>query len=422
MTLRRSLDELHSSEVDFDKAIDTAWPLLSHTDRFIRYSARVAVEHQPAAQWLNRALQTEDPQTVLELSVAVAKQFAGDRDVERKWIEKLERLDWDGFDESQKLQLLRSYSLILIRTAPASKATAQTVRERFANHYPSSSKLLNRELSRLLIAVEEPTVAAKTMELLTKARTQEEQIHYVFSLRSLNSGWTSELRRNYFQWFLDAASFKGGNSFSRFLQNIRNEAIEKLPPGDRAALATVLAQPIQPKDPYENLKARPLVKKWTLDDLTPVEESELVNRNLENGKEMFAVGQCYKCHRISGEGGIVGPDLTAAGRRFSARDMIETLVDPSKEVSDQYRATKFQLETGETIIGRVANLNGDDYMVQTDLLDPGKLARVNSRQIEGMKDSEVSMMPTGLLDSMTREDILDLLAYMKDQGKLEDER
>lgn len=415
--LRRSLDELHAASANPAKVIETAWPHLSHEDRFVRYSARVAIEHQPVVQWMDRALKASDPQEVLEISLAVARCCPKDSMVAKGLLEMLGQLEWDTLDESQKLQLLRSYSLALIRFAPMTDEAMKVVRERFSSHYPSTSKLLNRELSRLLIAAEDPHAAKHTLDLLAEAPTQEEQIHYVLSLRTLVAGWTPELRKTYFEWFLNATRFKGGNSFANFLQNIRNEAIEKLPAEDRTALADLLAQPIQPKDPYADLKARPLVKQWKMEDLMPIKDTDLANRDLKNGKEMFAVGQCYKCHRMSGEGGIVGPDLTLAGRRFSSHDLLETIINPSKEVSDQYLATKFQLETGETVVGRVANLNGETYMVQTDMLDPGNFTRINVKQIEGMKASDVSMMPTGLLDSMTQDDILDLMAYMRQEGE-----
>jgi putative heme-binding domain-containing protein len=419
--LRRSLEELHTPDADTAKSLDMAWPNLSHKDRFVRYAARMAIEHQSVSKWIDRAMQATDTQEILELGMAVARCAPRDPDVESKLIEKLGGLDWESLSMEQKLNLLRDYGLVMIRLG-ASEETTKAIQERFSSLYPSNDKFLNRELSRLLIAAQDPSVAEKTMSLLTKAPTQEEQIHYVLSLRTLKAGWTKELRTAYFEWFLDAARFKGGNSFARFLQNIRNEAVEQLPEADRASMAQLLNQPIEQKDPYADLKARPFVKKWTLDELVPVADKDLANRDLKNGKEMFAVGQCYKCHRMSGEGGIVGPDLTAAGRRFSAADLMETLIDPSKEVSDQYRATKFQLDTGQTVIGRIANLNADTYMVQTDMLDPGRFTRIKVNQIEAMKESEVSMMPTGLLDSMTRDDILDLLAYMRKEGELEVEK
>lgn len=416
--LRRSLEAFHTADAgSTDKALAAAWPHLSHDDRFVRYAARVAIEHQPFEKWIDRALAAKDVQEKLELSLAIARCAPPQFDSQAGVLELLAGIEWEGLTESQQLHLLRSYGLLLIRMKQNVPVCSEAIRSRFAGLYPSDSKLLNRELSRLLIGTEDPTAAAKTLELLKKAPTQEEQIHYVFSLRNLKSGWTSASRKAYFEWFLDAAKYKGGNSFTRFLQNIRNEAVAQLPPQERATLGALVSAPIQPVDPYADLKARPLVKQWKLDDLLPIEDGSLEGRDLENGKTMFAVGQCYKCHRLDGEGGIVGPDLTAAGRRFSAHDLLETLIDPSKEVSDQYQATIFQLDTGQTITGRVANLNGDTYMVQTDMLDPGRFTRINSNQIEEMKASTVSMMPTGLLDSMTKDDILDLMAYMRQTGE-----
>ena len=132
---------------------------------------------------------------------------------------------------------------------------------------------------------------------------------------------------------------------------------------------------------------------------------------------MFALASCYSCHRISGQGGIVGPDLTPAGHRFSTKDLLEAIIDPSKEISDQYEATIFQMESGKTIVGRVANLNGDQYQIQENMIDPGKLTKIKANQIDDMKASKVSMMPGGLLDNLTKEEILDLLAYMKSTVK-----
>lgn len=142
----------------------------------------------------------------------------------------------------------------------------------------------------------------------------------------------------------------------------------------------------------------------------------LVGRDFENGKKMFALTQCYKCHRFDGVGGVVGPDLSAVGRRFSQKDLLESLIAPSRVVSDQYQASIFQLEDGRVVTGRVVNLNGKNYMVQEDMLNPGKLTNVPVDQIEAQKPSEVSMMPSGLLDTLTKDDIRDLLAYLRSGG------
>jgi putative heme-binding domain-containing protein len=96
--------------------------------------------------------------------------------------------------------------------------------------------------------------------------------------------------------------------------------------------------------------------------------------------------------------------------------MIAAIVDPSKEVSDQYEATQFLLDDDRVIVGRVANLNGNQLMVSTNMLDPGNFTSIKRDEIATMRPSKISMMPTGLLDTLTQEEIVDLLAYLKSGG------
>jgi hypothetical protein len=136
---------------------------------------------------------------------------------------------------------------------------------------------------------------------------------------------------------------------------------------------------------------------------------------------MFAVAQCYKCHRFAGQGGIQGPDLTASSQRFSPKDMLTAIIEPSKEISDQYEATIFQTEE-ETIIGRVANLNANMLMVSTNMLDPGSFANLDRNDIVDTKPSKVSMMPSGLLDTLSAEEVIDLLVYLQSGGNPKSDR
>ena len=416
--LRRSLEQLHAKSDDPQSVVEQAWPQLSHKDRFIRYAARIAIEHQPVESWIEKALKETDTQAILEISLAIARN--AEPTVQEKLVTLLDGLDWNQLDQPQKLHLLRSFGLTLVRMDPKNELATDLIRKKLSDAYPADSKFLNAELSRLLIAVEDPTVAAKTMKLLREAGTQEEQIHYILSLRSLQAGWTPELRDEYFGWFLNSGKFKGGNSFSRFLENIRKEAAKILPPAESSRLAKLIAEPIKQTDPGADLAARESVKDWSMEDILPVTEEELAKGDLKNGKQMFVVGQCYKCHRIEGEGGIAGPDLTTAGRRFSPQDLVETIIKPSKAVSDQYQATVFLLESGKTVTGRIANVRPNAYMVQTDMLDPGNFTLIKVADIAGKRPATESMMPADLLNTMTREEIVDLMAYMRSVGEIDE--
>ena len=88
---------------------------------------------------------------------------------------------------------------------------------------------------------------------------------------------------------------------------------------------------------------------------------------------MFGEAKCFACHRFASEGGAFGPDLTALAGRFNAKDLIESIVEPSKVISDQYAAVNIVTTDGKVVSGRIINLFGDKMSVNTDMLDPNKL-------------------------------------------------
>ncbi len=421
MKSRRELELLHQ-KLEGDAAltaVEKVWPFLSDDDRNIRYAARIALEHQPAASWANRLAKISDAETLLQASLAVVRNRMTDqKDV---ILGSLVQLDWAKLSPLQKLALLRVYGLASVRLENFAPTDWTSITAQVRPGFPTGTVDLDRELARLLIAASDAESTATVLQLLKKAPTQEEQIHYAMCLSNATQGWTTAMRESYLGWFVDSANLRGGNSFGGFIKNIRDQAIAKipmdsLPAQDKKALEDAIARQPTMTDPQGELKARPVVKKWTLEDILPLTEQKLVGRDFENGQKVFAVTQCFKCHRFAGNGGMVGPDLSAAGRRFNKHDLVQSLVDPSAVVSDQYQATLFQLEDGRVVSGRVVNLNGDSYMVQEDMLDPGRLTGINVNQIEEQKPSEVSMMPTGLLDTLTQDDVLDLLAYLRSGG------
>jgi len=144
-------------------------------------------------------------------------------------------------------------------------------------------------------------------------------------------------------------------------------------------------------------------------------------RNFESGKQHFQEAGCYKCHRYDGSGGITGPDLTAAGTRYDHKAMLEAIIEPSKVISDQYQATQYVMDDGRIVTGRVVNMNGARLNIMENMLDPGKHTHVERDKVEEQIPSTVSMMPTGLLNTFEKEEILDLLAFIRSGGKSDHE-
>ncbi len=131
---------------------------------------------------------------------------------------------------------------------------------------------------------------------------------------------------------------------------------------------------------------------------------------------LFAAAACFSCHRFNNEGGGAGPELTGLAGRFTTRDLLESIVMPSKVVSDQYAAMIFSTTDGKVVTGRIMNLFNDAMTINTNMLDPSAQVNVDARKIEEQKLAPVSMMPEGLLNSLNRDEVLDLIAYLLSRG------
>jgi putative heme-binding domain-containing protein len=153
-----------------------------------------------------------------------------------------------------------------------------------------------------------------------------------------------------------------------------------------------------------------------MDDVVPLLVTKLKDRNFERGRQMFATANCYACHHFAGDGGNVGPDLTGLAGRFSPRDILESVLEPSKVISDQYAASVITTNSGKVIEGRITNYNGEGITVNTNMQDPNATVTVNRNNIESMELSKVSMMPTGLLNTLHEDELLDLMAFLLSRG------
>ncbi|MCE2750536.1 MAG: c-type cytochrome [Pirellula sp.] len=416
---RRELEAMHVPGAKLD--ITAAMRNIGSPDRALRTAARLALEHFDSKLWRDPIQQSLPAQSAITMAVALARKGtpADQADVNNSLL----RLEWSKLDNTQRLELLRAYQLSFLRLGPADPATREKIIAQIDGHFPAADgdSLVDRELARVLIHLEAPKIVERCVAQMNGSNSAEQQIHYAFCLREAQKGWTPETRKAYFQWFYDIGTARGGASFGGFLENIRKVAIGNLEDEDKAALGELTGPLPAPKDPLADLAPRAQVKQWSVDELAEKFATKKSGFNYERGKQMFAVAQCYKCHRFAGQGGIQGPDLTASSQRFSIKDMLTAIIEPNKEISDQYEATVFQTEE-ETVIGRVANLNGDNLMVATNMLDPGNFTNLKRSDIIDMKPSKASMMPSGLLDTLTEEEIFDLLVYLQSGGNPKSDR
>lgn len=430
--IRHQLEAFHGQQDP--KAVETAWPYLSDSDRFIRFAARTAVEHQPTETWAEKALTETDAAKQVEALLALTRVTgicpqhrkesspSVDTEMRDKILEAILSIDAGALTSSQQLTLHRTTQIVLNRFGRPGDEMVKRLIDHFDPMFPAASAELNWLLCETLAWLQSPTVAGKAIALIEEAPAQEEQMQYARSLRMLKAGWNLDLRTRYFEWLLKAANYKGGASFDKFIEFIRNDAIASLSDEEKSSLAELLAKKPEKKSVLENLGAVFAGRKdtkWTLEELSGAAKTGLKKRDFANGRKMFAAAGCYACHRFGNQGGMTGPDLTSAGRRYSPHDLLDQVVNPSKVINDQFSAVTVITEDGLSHTGVVVNLSGDSMSLNTDLTVPNKQVRINRNEIEELVVSKTSPMPEGLFNRMTKDEILDLIAYLISAGDAE---
>jgi putative heme-binding domain-containing protein len=149
--------------------------------------------------------------------------------------------------------------------------------------------------------------------------------------------------------------------------------------------------------------------KWTYDALLATLESPDGSKGSPaRGAHVYAKGQCVKCHQFSGRGDGAGPDLTTVGRRFTRKEIVQSILFPSHVISDQYASKIIVTTDGRTVTGVVTRMGGN-HLVQTA---SGEHVVIADDDVDEIAPSKISSMPEGLLDELTGEEIVDLFAYL----------
>jgi putative heme-binding domain-containing protein len=397
------------------EAIVVAWPYLDHRDPALRAAARIAIEHQPTAGWQERALTDPRPRGRTAALIALAR--CGEPALQPQIVRSLTQIAWDSLSAPEQVDLLRTFALAFIRMGPPLTATRELALSYLDPRYPAGKFEVNRELCPLLIYLGAPGVVGRTLVLVDGSLVQEEQLHYALCLRTAGPAlWSVDESKMFFGWLNRTAANRGGVTFPEYLRQIRLDTINRLSPTSLAALGDLIIEPA-PTDPYAELKSRPFVRAWTVNGLLPALEHLKTTPNLEIGRQIFAEAMCGRCHRVNRSGGITGPDLTGVTRRFDLQALLEAVLEPSRVVSDQYSTVEITTRDGDSIIGRIADLNDDYIQVLTDLINPAAFQRIPHPEIVDIVPSRLSMMPTGLLDHFTETEIRDLIAYLDSAGR-----
>jgi putative heme-binding domain-containing protein len=438
------------------RAVSFAWGYLNSDDRFLRYAARIALEWQGVHTWQDRAL--NEPTVNGGFTALLALARCGGKESQADLLRALEKFPFDSLSVTQRLDKLRILELSFIRQGKPEAELAKRVTDELNRWYPSDNEYVNRELCQLLVYLEAPEVVPKTLALLDRATTTEEQAHYIFYLRTLKTGWTLDQRKHYFAWFEFAQKtaqgktvditnpsyqswgagrpvnerhpaqlvawfkeadrdYSDGVSYPKYLINIRDDAVASLSELDRLALSSWI-QDYDSAAAFKPIKQREFVKDWKVAYLEPLLIRAESGRNFESGKTAFHDAQCVLCHRFGNSGGSVGPELTAVSSKYTRRDILESILDPSKVISEQYQNYTIVKRDGDSETGRIVDENNDQVVLQPNPLTPDRVV-IRKSDIAERRGSAVSPMPQGLANQLSQDEILDLIAYLSSGGKKE---
>lgn len=449
--LRTKLEQYHGAPTA--GAVDAVWPYLNYPDRFVRYAARLAVEHQPVEQWQAKALAETDPVRLTHALIALAHH--GNATQKSAMLNALLNVKLNALTEQQQLDVLRAIELVCTRMGlPEGTDRARAIAV-LNPRYPAKSANLNRMYSKLLISLEAPGVVEKTLALLDKknedgtgpiggetvtasndlilrnpqygldiAKMLEklppaQQTYYATMLSSAKTGWTPELRTKYFTWFANAFRYQGGRSYIGFIDKARKLALAHVPKEqyeryNKLSGADLLTQ--SGNDLATGYTPKGPGRRWEVDSALLVVDSGLVARNFDTGRKIYSAILCSRCHSMRGEGGDIGPDLTQLGTRFSNKDMLEAIILPDKTVSDQYASTIFTLRNGQSVVGRLVSEDKAGYSISQNPFAPDQLRKLAKKDVLSKKYSTVSVMLPGLINSLNPGELKDLIAYLKAGG------
>jgi putative heme-binding domain-containing protein len=415
--LRRRLEQFHARP-DV-RAVDEVWPHLGSPDPWVRYAARIALEHQPLKTWRDRALRETEPTAALTALLALAR--GGDRSTLDAVLTRLNQLVAGQLSRQRQEVALYAGQLAVSQLGTVSRESQIEFARLWKLRFPTESPEWNRRLAMFLVSQDAQRSLETVLDRLRCARDPRDRMLYLFLLRDVRSGWTRAGRIQYFNALRDAMDYQGGEGMPGFWQRIRADSLATLTAAEQAELASILSVQTPPEPTAATAAPpRPFIRKWTVTELNELPHRENSDESRKRGRALFDIVSCSRCHRIGDHGSLVGPDLTFVSSRFSRRDILAAVVTPSLVVADNYRSVRVITTDGRIVSGRLVpsgDYRSPSLRIATDPLSPLQTVEIEKNRIESSDTLPISWMPEGLLDTLTETDIADLLAYIESGGR-----
>ena len=392
-TTRRQLEALHGS-MDPEQ-LDFILDQLGNDDRAIRFAARVALERMPVELWIDEVLEAESPNRRIEMLIAAAR--TGGSQERQLIVDMITRELRQGPTRVEQIGLLRAAMIAMSRT---DALNTDDLGVELIKRYPTGNPDVDLLCGTLLVSMDHPHVVSRTLDLIDDTSSHARQLHHALPIR-LATNWSEDDRTRFARWAAGARRFEGGLSVQGFVDGIVRPVLGEETPD------------ISGSDDWDQ-DALPSLHAWSMDEVAPhLPRLEEPARSTERGRLAFSEAQCIRCHRMNGEGGDLGPDLTSVAARFDREDLLRAILEPSAAVTDQYAASRITLHDGSRLVGRVTQRDDSKLVLMTDPYGNDQRS-IALDEITLIEPDLTSTMPAGLANGLTIEQLLDLLAYMEE--------
>ena len=417
--------------------LDLLWSQTGSADRLQRYSARLVLEQIPITAWISRLNAEQNPWRIITAAIATAR--AGTPEQSAVALSALDRVQWQKLDSQQQLNWLRAAGLIFARSGQPAPAVSQKVISKIDASFPAADDSLNRELCRMLSYLQAPGIVARTLTLMDSAGPSPapdwlelakrnanygkivtemianlppaQVIHYVYCLRVVKGPWHGDERKRFFTWLAKLSANSGGESYAGFITDLRKETLATCTPEEREWIEKLPST--APPNPFANLpEVKGPGREWSVDEVVKLADSGLAGRDKARGHDIYRATLCAACHRIGNEGGAAGPDLSSLAGRFTVRDLAESILEPSKVISDQFAFDLITRQDGTEVTGKIIEEKDEKWIIATNPFDFTQTTEIEQNDIKENKHSPVSPMPPALINRLNPDELKDLLAYL----------
>lgn len=445
--IRKLLETYQDTQVIPDT--DFIWTQLGSEDRYIRFSARIALENQGVDKWAGLMTKETPVQQKIEYALAVAR--SENQSLQFELFNLLKEIDLPLHDDDTQLKIIRAQGLLCIRNSTLQRAELET---QWGPVFPSENQYLNEEIAFFFTDSQNPIWLEKTMNLwsqvseedlkilisdslaarsdmygqtvmnMRKRRPKSYKIALTDALSRYQYGWTLAFQNEYFTGFNSLWDREGGYSYRGYLLKILERALSHVEVTNKIVFEEIsgasigrygqslLADLPVPEGPGRN---------WSIEDVVNLMQTNSHKSNHINGAKMFEAALCQSCHMIQGKGSAIGPELTQLATRFSIKDMAQAIIEPSAEISDQYMLTLILLNNGDQLVGKITDKANDTLSLMINPLMPTNLTKIPIADIKNKRAATQSQMFPALLNRLNEQEVFDLMTYLLTAGNAENE-